>query len=108
MDIELDGKNMFFGRTLLYRTEYRTLTIINNTPVSFFWFLEFEESVNSQISFTPHEGMIDAHSRREVEFQYNANTVTPLPFQLSTLSSKALSGLSPPLAVVTTLLLRKK
>lgn len=82
LDIELDGKNMLFGRTLLYRIEYRYLTIINNTPVSFFWFLELEDQVNPQISFIPYEGMIDAHSRQEVEFQYNANMVTRFPFQL--------------------------
>lgn len=82
LDIELDGKNMLFGRTLLYRIEYRYLTIINNTPVSFFWFLELEDQVNPQISFIPYEGMIDAHSRQEVEFQYNANMVTRLLFQL--------------------------
>lgn len=76
---------MFFGRTLLYRTEYRILTIINNTPVPFFWFLELEEPIYSQISFTPVQGNIDAHSKQEVEFQYNAMTVTRA-FQLLTLS----------------------
>lgn len=76
LDIELDEKELSFGRILLYRIEYRTLTIRNKTPVPFFWYLEAEEPADPQITFTPFHGVIETRSEQKIEFCYHATTVT--------------------------------
>ncbi|XP_048264436.1 LOW QUALITY PROTEIN: hydrocephalus-inducing protein [Bombus terrestris] len=75
LDIELDEKELSFGRILLYRIEYRTLTIRNKTPVPFFWYLEAEEPADPQITFTPFHGVIETRSEQKIEFCYHATTV---------------------------------
>lgn len=75
LDIELDEKELFFGRTLLYRMEHRTLTVRNKTPVPFFWHLEAEEPADPQITFTPSRGVIESRSEQKIEFCYHATTV---------------------------------
>ena len=75
LDIELDEKELHFGRTLLHRMEHRTLTVRNKTPVSFFWHLEAEEPADPQITFAPSCGMIGSLSEQKIEFCYHATTV---------------------------------
>ncbi|KAK9306551.1 hypothetical protein QLX08_002752 [Tetragonisca angustula] len=75
LDIELDEKELHFGRTLLHRMEHRTLTVRNKTPVSFFWHLEAEEPADPQITFAPSCGMIGSLSEQKIEFCYHATTI---------------------------------
>ncbi|XP_043589559.1 hydrocephalus-inducing protein-like isoform X1 [Bombus pyrosoma] len=75
LDIELDEKELSFGRVLLYRIEYRTLTVRNKTPVPFFWYLEAEEPADPQITFTPFHGVIESRSEQKIELCYHATTV---------------------------------
>lgn len=81
-DIELNKKEIVFGRTLLYRCQSQFLTIRNKTPVAFIWSLESEEPHEFQIAYVPSNGVIDPRTDMEIEFYYQAITV------LYTLSNK--------------------
>ncbi|CAL7939802.1 unnamed protein product [Xylocopa violacea] len=75
LDIELSEKEISFGRTLLYRREYRTLTVRNRMPVPFFWNLKAGEPIDPQITFAPCAGVIELHGEENIQFCYHAATV---------------------------------
>ncbi|XP_076763005.1 hydrocephalus-inducing protein [Xylocopa sonorina] len=75
LDIELSEKEISFGRALLYRTEYRTLTVRNRTPVPLFWDLKAEEPIDPQITFAPCAGVIELRGEEDIQFCYRAATV---------------------------------
>ncbi|XP_026670111.1 hydrocephalus-inducing protein-like [Ceratina calcarata] len=75
LDIELEPKEFSFDRVLLYRMEYRTLTIRNKTPVSFYWSFDPEGEADRQIMFAPASGLIELRSEQNVDISYHALTV---------------------------------
>ncbi|KAI4504415.1 hypothetical protein M0802_000886 [Mischocyttarus mexicanus] len=75
LEIELDEKQLSFGRILLYRKENRFNTIRNKSTVPIFWHFECNEPLDAQITFTPKEGLLPPLKEQRIEFSYNASTV---------------------------------
>lgn len=76
LDIELDDKQLPFGRVLLYRRDCLARTIRNRSPVQIFWRVASGEPLNPQISFAPINGVVNAWSDQRIEFCYRASEVT--------------------------------
>ncbi|XP_066585112.1 hydrocephalus-inducing protein homolog [Prorops nasuta] len=70
--IELDQKQLNFGRVLLYRKEFRTITVYNKSPILIYWRIEFEIGEDSQITWTPINNILKAWTDQKIEFCYHA------------------------------------
>ncbi|XP_053973139.1 hydrocephalus-inducing protein-like [Hylaeus volcanicus] len=75
LDIELDEKQLSFGRTLLYRRDFQILTARNKTPVPIPWQIEAEEPFETQITFAPDRGVIKPWDEQKIEFCYHGDKV---------------------------------
>ncbi|XP_043487241.1 hydrocephalus-inducing protein-like [Polistes fuscatus] len=75
LEVELDEKQLSFGRILLYRKENRFNTIRNKSTVPIFWHFQCKEPFDAQITFTPKEGLLLPLKEERIEFSYNASTV---------------------------------
>ncbi|XP_043251741.1 hydrocephalus-inducing protein-like [Colletes gigas] len=84
VDIELDEKQLSFGRTLLYRREFRVLTAQNKTPVAISWQIETEESFEPQITYAPDRGVIKPWNEQKIEFCYHGGKVGVIETQTVT------------------------
>lgn len=78
LDIELDGKQLFFNQVLLYRKSCLACFIRNRSPVEIFWYLDPNEFLDPQISFTPIKGIAKPQSDQKIEFCYHASKVKNL------------------------------
>lgn len=79
LDLELDEKQLFFGRTLLYRKEFRVLTARNKTSVPISWKIVTQEPFELQITFSPDRGVIKPWNEQKIEFCYHGDKVMRVP-----------------------------
>ncbi|KAK2576816.1 hypothetical protein KPH14_005450 [Odynerus spinipes] len=75
LDVELEEKQLSFGRVLLYRKEDRVSTIRNRSTVPIFWRIEWKEFPEAQITFAPSEGLLQPLKEQLIEFSYDATTI---------------------------------
>ena len=67
---------MAFGKVLLHREMYKTLTIQNHTPVPLFWKMFPIDLIDSQLKFSPALGWTKALGESKIVFLYLANRVS--------------------------------
>ncbi|XP_076237948.1 hydrocephalus-inducing protein-like [Calliopsis andreniformis] len=87
LDIQLDRKQLSFGRTLLYRTDSQILTIQSGTALPVFWRMQVEESAEPKITYAPDRGTINPWGQQRIEFQHHGTEVgvidrKPITFQV--------------------------
>nr|KAF7425254.1 hypothetical protein H0235_007692 [Vespula pensylvanica] len=75
LEVELDEKQLSFGRVLLYRKVDRFTTIRNKSTVPIFWRIECKEPFEPQITFTPKENLLPPLKEQTIEFSYDASTI---------------------------------
>ncbi|XP_046822171.1 hydrocephalus-inducing protein-like [Vespa crabro] len=75
LEVELDEKQLSFGRVLLYRKVDHFTTIRNRSTVPIFWRIECKEPFEAQITFNPKENLLLPLKEQRIEFSYDASTI---------------------------------
>lgn len=76
MDVELEGKQISFGKVLLRRELRRNLKIRNNSAIPIFWRITSADPIDSQLKISSTDGKMKARADSNVVFSYSASRVS--------------------------------
>jgi hydrocephalus-inducing protein len=93
--LEMDRKHLAFDRTLLRRSDRKTLTLRNKTRLPAVWHLAGTEQLGSEFTFAALHGTVPPESEFPIDVAFSADkamTISKRPLRLEVSDAEGLAG----------------
>ncbi|XP_068084674.1 hydrocephalus-inducing protein homolog [Anabrus simplex] len=77
IEFEVEPKNISFEHILLYRKDFRILTLANKSLVPLIWHFLGVETIQDDFTVSDTEGLLMPLNKQEVRFDFSADEVKP-------------------------------